>query len=129
MSSIQTRQHALHATMQSSRAPVIEQSYIKYSIPLNPADYEGEDYFCQFTPRIHKDALLADKGSWQCQVDFLEAEGEEHGVKQGKDSYAIGCINTRVGNFAALCGCEGIPDRLELISYMLEYTCIYDDRK
>lgn len=98
------------------------------SIPLDPQDYEGKEYFSRFKPRIHRDTILADRGSWQCQKDFLRAGGAADADRNAEHkSYAVGCINTTVGNFTALCACESIPDRLELITYMVEYAYIHDD--
>ena len=105
-------------------------SLIKYSVPLPRDKYEQDEYFCLFTPRIHRDAYLADAGSWQCQVDFLDASGAADAERnQTYKSYAIGCINPVVGNFTALCACESIPDRLALTTYMVEYAYIHDDGK
>lgn len=106
--------------------------FIKYSIALDRKVYE-DDYFCKFTPRIHRDAYLADAGSLQCQIDFL---GSSKVTKvattrdQGKVyavTSAIGSINPTAGNFTALCLCEALPDRLALTSYMIEYAYIHDD--
>ena len=98
------------------------------SVPLPTHLYEQEEYFCRFTPRIHRDARLADQGSWQCQIDFLEATGPDDS-ERNKDhkSYAVGCINPVVGNFTALCACEALPERLALTTYMVEYAYIHDD--
>lgn len=105
-------------------------SLIKHSVPLPRDKYEGDEYFCNFTPRIHRDAYLADAGSWQCQVDFLDASGAADAQRnQAHKSYAVGCINPVVGNFTALCACESIPDRLALTTYMVEYAYIHDDGK
>ena len=102
----------------------------KHSIPVPPHVWEGLDYFSMFTPRIHKDSASADEGSWQCQLDFLEASlvlqadtkrNEEH------KSYAVGCINPTAGNFTALCACECMPERLGLITYIVEYAFVHDD--
>lgn len=103
-------------------------SFIRHSVPLDESAYVCDDYFCLFKPRIHSDAALADKGSWQCQVDFLEANGPADADRnEGHHSYAVGCINSQVGNFTALCAVESIPERLELITYMVEYAYIHDD--
>ena len=104
----------------------------QYSIPIPPQVYEGEDYFCLFPPRVHRDNVLADEASWQCQVDFLEANGAfQNWDRQNKEyrSPAVGCINPRVGNFTSLCACEALPERLALTSYTMEYTVIHDDCK
>lgn len=106
--------------------------FIKHSIAVEPQAYERFDYFCRFKPRIHRDFHLADSGSWQCQVDFLgssTAARADSIRNQGHKSYAVGCINPIAGNFAALCACEAIPDRLALITYMIEYAYIHDDGK
>lgn len=106
----------------------IKPTYIQNSVALDPSQYEGDEYFCLFTPRIHRDAALADRGSWNCHVDFLEAAGAEDAKRnEGHRSYAVGCINADVGNFTALCACESLPERLELITYMVEYAYIHDD--
>lgn len=99
-----------------------------HSVPVPAHLYEDEEYFCRFTPRIHRDAHLADHGSWQCQVDFLSATGPADS-ERNKDhkSYAVGCINSRVGNFTALCSAEALPERLALTTYMVEYAYIHDD--
>ena len=104
----------------------------KHSLPLPPHLYEGEEYFSRFTPRIHRDSSLADEGCWQCQLDFLEASVAARADatrNQDHTSYAVGCINPRVGNFTALCACECLPSRLRLISYIVEYAYIHDDGK
>ncbi|XXH01034.1 hypothetical protein Hte_007385 [Hypoxylon texense] len=105
-------------------------SFIRNSLPLPPHIYKGEEYFCRFAPRIHREARLADAGSWQCQVDFLESStAARAGATRNKDvsSYAVGCINPVVGNFTALCACEALSDRLALTTYMVEYAYIHDD--
>ncbi|CAI6340763.1 unnamed protein product [Periconia digitata] len=105
-------------------------SFIRNSLPLPPEVYEGEEYFCRFTPRIHRDVRLADAGSWQCQVDFLESSSLARvNATRNKavSSYAVGCINPVVGNFTALCACEALSDRLALTTYMVEYAYIHDD--
>ncbi|KAJ5753661.1 uncharacterized protein N7511_007814 [Penicillium nucicola] len=94
------------------------------------AAYEGEKYFCKFKPRIHRDAHLADSGSWECQIDLLNSQGAIHNdwVRNGRNkSYAVGCINPTVGNFMALAATAAIPDRLALVSYILEYAFVHDD--
>nr|USS30769.1 BFT [Nectria nigrescens] len=105
-------------------------SIIRNSVPLPPHTYETDEYFCRFTPRIHRDVRLADAGSWQCQVDFLgSSTAARAGATRNKDvsSYAVGCINPVVGNFTALCACEALSDRLALTTYMVEYAYIHDD--
>lgn len=105
-------------------------SFIRNSLPLPPQIYKGDEYFCRFSPRIHRDARLADAGSWQCQVDFLESStAARAGATRNKNvsSYAVGCINPVVGNFTALCACEALSDRLALTTYMVEYAYIHDD--
>ncbi|KAF5679617.1 terpenoid synthase [Fusarium heterosporum] len=105
-------------------------SFIRNSLPLPRHVYEGEEYFCRFAPRIHRDVRLSDAGSWQCQVDFLKSSARARaGAKRNKDvhSYAVGCINPVVGNFTALCACEALSERLALTTYMVEYAYIHDD--
>lgn len=105
-------------------------SFIRNSIPLPPEVYEGEEYFCRFTPRIHREVRLADAGSWQCQVDFLESStlARVNATRnKAVSSYAVGCINPVVGNFTALCACEALTERLALTTYMVEYAYIHDD--
>ena len=102
----------------------------QYSVPLPPQAYEGIDYFCLFRPRIHRNSSYADDASWQCQIDFLDATGAARPNAQRNTShasYAVGNINPRVGNFAALGGCEVLPERLALVSYICEYLFIHDD--
>ncbi|KAJ5323826.1 hypothetical protein N7476_002426 [Penicillium atrosanguineum] len=109
---------------------VSQKHFVPGSIPVPPEKYEGEEYFCKFTPRIHRDAHLADSGCWQCQLDLLGSQGDVHAkaVRSGSNkSYAVGCINPTVGNFTALCASEAIPDRLALISYIVEYAYVHDD--
>ena len=104
----------------------------EHSIPVSLEQFKDQDYFSLFTPRIHRNLAYADDGSWQCQVDFLDATAA---ARAGADrnrknwSYAVGCINPRAGNFTALCACEALPERLALISYMVEYAFIHDDGK
>ena len=102
----------------------------QYSIPVPPQAYEGHDYFCRFTPRIHRNSSCADDGSWQCQKDFFHSnEAARANAQKHKthSSRAVGCINPRAGNFAALCVPEAIPERLVLASYSFEYGFIHDD--
>lgn len=113
-----------------SHAKAQAKSFIQNSIAVPAHLYESEEYFSRFTPRLHRDAHLADAGSWQCQVDFLESsEAARAGAARNTStkSYAVGCINPVVGNFMALCACEAIPDRLALTTYMIEYAYIHDD--
>jgi hypothetical protein len=107
-------------------------SFVKTSVPVDPQAYASGDYFCLFTPRIHRNADLADTGSMQCQVDFLGSSKAARSAvlrnrEKGHDSYAIGSINPTVGNWTALCMCEADPERLALMSYMIEYAYIHDD--
>ena len=104
--------------------------FIQNSIALPSELFEGDEYFSRFSPRIHRDAHLADAGSWQCQVDFLESSDKaraDAARNLATKSYAVGCINPTVGNFTALCACEALPDRLALTTYMVEYAYIHDD--
>lgn len=99
-----------------------------YSVPVPTSSYDQEEYFCRFTPRVHRDAHLADQGSWQCQVDFLSATGLDDAERnKNHKAYAVGCINPTVGNFTALCAAEALPERLALTTYMVEYAYIHDD--
>jgi hypothetical protein len=121
-----------HSTSTTKNTTMGAQSFIRNSIPLPRHVYEGDEYFCRFTPRIHRDVRLSDAGSWQCQVDFLKASKEARaGASRNKDvhSYAVGCINPVVGNFTALCACEALSERLALTTYMVEYAYIHDDGK
>lgn len=108
-------------------------SFIKHSIALDHKIYEDDDYFCKFTPRIHRDAYLADAGSLQCQIDFLGSSKVTKGAtaqdqeKGSAATSATGSINPTAGNFTALCLCEALPDRLALTSYIIEYAYIHDD--
>lgn len=105
-----------------------EAPLFKYSVPLPRDAYGREEYFCRYQPRIHAKAHLADKGSWQCQVDFLNASGLADAQRnKAHRSYAVGCINPVVGNFTALCASEALPERLALTTYMVEYAYIHDD--
>lgn len=120
------------STPKTSDPILRHKSFVQNSIALEPHTYECEEYFCRFAPRIHRDAYLADAGSWQCQVDFLgssEAARAAAVRNQAQKSYAVGCINPIVGNFTALCACEAIPERLALTTYMVEYAYIHDDGK
>lgn len=104
--------------------------FIQNSIALPYELFQGDEYFSRFHPRIHRDAHLADAGSWQCQVDFLESSDKaraDAARNLASKSYAVGCINPTVGNFTALCACEALPDRLALTTYMVEYAYIHDD--
>lgn len=107
-------------------------NFIRNSVPLPDHVYQTSEYFCKFKPRIHRDTRLADAGSWQCQVDFLQSSNEARAdADRNKDvsSYAVGCINPIVGNFTALCAVEALPERLALTTYMVEYAYIHDDGK
>ncbi|KAF2165560.1 hypothetical protein M409DRAFT_24413 [Zasmidium cellare ATCC 36951] len=100
----------------------------KYSVAVPAQLYQQDEWFCSFTPRIHRDSHLADEGSWKCQVDFLSATGPEDSERnKSHKSYAVGCINPVVGNFTALCASEALPERLTLTTYMVEYAYIHDD--
>lgn len=104
--------------------------FIRHSVALRRSAYEGSEYFCRFTPRIHRDAHLANAGSWQCHVDFLGASATaraDSARNKSHTSNAVGYINPVVGNFTALCACEAIPSRLALTTYMVEYAYIHDD--
>ena len=119
-------------TMSSKQTDSEKKPFLYYSVPLESAKYREDEYFCQFDPRIHRDAHLADAGSLQCQIDFLgSSEAARAAAKKNEErnhkSYAVGCINPIVGNFTALCACEAIPDRLALTTYMVEYAYIHDD--
>ncbi|KAG5779560.1 hypothetical protein H9Q73_006783 [Fusarium xylarioides] len=76
-----------------------QQSFIRNSIPLPRHTYEGEEYFCRFAPRIHRDVRLSDAGSWQCQVDFLKSSNDARaGADRNKDvhSYALHKANKQL---------------------------------
>lgn len=119
------------AEMPSSKHAT-QKSLVPDSLPVPPEAYEGDEFFCQFTPRIHRDSYLADSGCWQCQLDLLGSQGRAHADavrNRSNKSYAVGCINPTVGNFTALCASEAIPERLALISYIVEYAYVHDDGK
>ena len=102
----------------------------EHSVPVPLESFEGLEYFSLFQPRIHRNAIYADEGSWQCQVDFLDATAAARADakrNERKWSYAVGSINPRCGNFTALCACDAEPERLALISYIVEYAFIHDD--
>lgn len=113
--------------------PINKKSLIHYSRPVDPNAYtQNEDWFCKCAPRIHRDAHLADAGSWQCQIDFLEASSSARAAAQrnvANKSYAVGCMNPVVGNFTALCAAEALPERLWISAYMIEYAYVHDDGK
>ncbi|KAJ5641727.1 isoprenoid synthase domain-containing protein [Penicillium lividum] len=116
--------------MMSILKPDSQKHFVPDSIPVSPESYEREEWFCKFTPRIHRDAHLADLGCMQCQLDLLGSLGHYHAeaVRSGSNkSYAVGCINPTVGNFTALCAVAAIPERLALISYIIEYAFVHDD--
>lgn len=120
------------AVLNPSSIQAAQEPLVPDSLPVPPEAYEGDEFFCQFTPRIHRDSYLADSGCWQCQLDLLSSQGRvhAHAIRTRSDkSYAVGCINPTVGNFTALCASEAIPDRLALISYIVEYAYVHDDSK
>lgn len=105
-------------------------SFMTYSVDIEPHRYKQEEWFCRYIPRIHRDAHLADAGSWQCQIDFLGSSSAARADvirNQAHKSYAVGSINATVGNFTALCLSDALPDRLAMVSYMVEYAYIHDD--
>lgn len=91
-----------------------------YSVPLPTNIYNIEDYFSRFLPRIHQNADLADEGSYHTQSDW---------VKAGGSIQSVGSVNAHAGNFTALIAAESLPDRLELVSYVIEYGFTLDDGK
>ncbi|KAJ5908817.1 hypothetical protein N7495_001499 [Penicillium taxi] len=116
--------------MPSIPQEVTHNTLLPLSLPVQPEAYEGDEFFCIFTPRIHRDSQLADAGCWQCQEDLLGSQGRAHTEavrNRSNKSYAVGCINPTVGNFTALCASEAIPERLALISYIVEYAYVHDD--
>lgn len=126
------RQFKAKMTSDQLKTMAVASPTIRYSVPLNPESYVGDEYFCRFKPRVHRDVGLADAGSWQCQVDFLgssAAARADSSRNKSNVSYAVGCIDPVVGNFTALCACEAIPGRLALTTYIVEYAYIHDDGK
>lgn len=118
------------ATAERRRPKPKQKSFTTYSVDIEPHRYKQKDWFCRFVPRIHRDAHLADAGSWQCQLDFLGSSStarEDVIRNQASKSYAVGSINAAVGNFTALCLSDALPDRLAMVSYMVEYAYIHDD--
>ncbi|OGE51112.1 hypothetical protein PENARI_c014G12049 [Penicillium arizonense] len=114
----------------SHRSLESQRPFVPESIPVSPGAYEGEDYFCKFTSRVHPGAHLADSGSWQSQLDLLSSQGDGHreAVRSGNNkSYAVGYINPTVGNLTSLGASAAIPGRLALTSYIIEYAVVHDD--
>lgn len=122
------RTRSAGAASPSNREPLTQ-----YSKPVAPDAYEKNDeWFCRCAPRIHWDAHLADAGSWQCQIDFLEASSSARAAAKrnvANKSYAVGCMNPAVGNFTAVCAAEALPERLWISAYMIEYSYVHDDGK
>jgi hypothetical protein len=118
------------ATSKPSLCVLRDSAFHRYSVPLDPHTYEGDEYFSRFTPRIHRDAHLADAAAWQCQVDFLSSSDAAHTLTLKdpvKIGYAKGCMNAVTGNCIAVAAPEALPSRLALITYFFEYALTHDD--
>ncbi|KAE8446357.1 hypothetical protein EG329_012106 [Mollisiaceae sp. DMI_Dod_QoI] len=91
----------------------------EHSIPIDPALYENEDYLFNVRPRINKWAEAADRAGLELRDDWKAASGSEY--------KKIASINPIAGNASALFFPEATEERLFTLSYMTEYTAIYDD--
>ena len=63
-------------------------------------------------------------------ISFVVTHAEHHGCngfERSTASISITCSRPRVGDFTALGGSQLLPERLALISYIIEYAFIYDD--
>ncbi|KAF4231839.1 hypothetical protein CNMCM6457_005138 [Aspergillus fumigatiaffinis] len=87
-----------------------------YLVQRSSPDIEG---FCKGYPlRRHKFEAESNKGALQCRGDWVEFIGPIE---------RWGCCNPWEGNFAAVVLPFCKPERLAIISYILEYAFMYDN--
>jgi fusicocca-2,10(14)-diene synthase/ophiobolin F synthase len=88
---------------------------------MDPSSYDATlDGLCTDIPvRVHRNAELADRGALRAQKDWQRVAGP---LSQGH----AGVIGPE-HNFVASCMPEILPDRLELVAYIVEITFLIDD--
>jgi hypothetical protein len=88
-----------------------------YSTVVDPSEYVTEG-LCEDIPlRIHNNRELENIGALQAQEDWRKYVGPLENFR--------GALGPKYG-FMTVCLPECLPDRLEIISYALEYTFLHD---
>ncbi|TVY73247.1 Ophiobolin F synthase [Lachnellula suecica] len=83
--------------------------------------WDNADFPTIFRPRISNYASLTDDACWAVRDDLIEA-GVNESIVQG-----YGCVDSVSGNAIALWFPEGLPNRLPIAAYMVEYAFAHDD--
>lgn len=92
----------------------------RYSREIPEETIQRHAYHSIFTPRVSIAAEITEKALLQCRADFIAA-GYADIVKTAAQNTLDGGI---IGNATALMFCEGRPDRLWAISYMMEWGAV-----
>jgi len=91
-----------------------------YAEPIRPEIYvDDPEFTCLFIPHEHKHGEICDHVSVQCQLDIYGSEGV---------GSTLGSLNAHAGNFTSLCAPNCLPERLPLLSYIVEYAFIHDGK-
>lgn len=92
----------------------------RYAVPVASDAYKkNQAYTSVFSPFIHKQTVIADHATVQCQLDLY---GEE-GVGQ-----QFGNIEANAGNFVSLCAPNILTERLAIVAYTIEYAFLHDSK-
>jgi hypothetical protein len=92
--------------------------HLQYSQPVDPVQYDHNDYLFNVRPRISLSAKHADDGSWLIRDTWKQATGNEHPT--------AGCMDPIGGNWAAIAWPEAPNDRLFALALFNEFIFIQD---
>ncbi|KAL2824204.1 polyprenyl synthetase [Aspergillus cavernicola] len=98
----------------------VESNALRYR-HSDPASMDTETewkYLSRFQPRVSKYISTSHDACIECHIDLF-----------GKSEIGkvIGGMNAHMGDFAALCAPEALPERIGLCSYFIEYAFVHDD--
>lgn len=92
-----------------------------YAVPIRPEIYvDDPEFTCLFIPHENRHGDICDHASVQCQLDIFETEDAV--------GSSFGSLNAEAGNFTTLCAPNCLPERLPLLSYIIEYAFIHDGK-
>ncbi|KAH8433987.1 terpene synthase family protein [Aspergillus melleus] len=92
---------------------------VETTLAVDPILYKRDEQFLsQFKPRIYKDPKTCDDACIQAQLDLLGAEHQGEVIKSLH--LTVGCLPALAFSF-----CK--PDRMPLLSYLVEVSLLQDD--
>lgn len=93
----------------------------RYSQPVDPIQYEHDDYLFNVRPRISRHAKVADDACWLIRDTWKNATGKEHPT--------AGCMDPIGGNWGAVAWPEAPDDRLFAVTLFNEFVFIQDGER